>query len=543
VKLRSSMNSEGQVGTQYAVLLAGLFLILALSGGGWSRVSAQDPLTPQQRRGKQIYLQGTSPSGKEILAYIGDASLEVPGSAMACANCHGLDGQGKPEGGVIPSNLTWEVLTKPYGSIHADGRKHPPYTARALEQAIRRGTDPGGSQLLNVMPRYDMSREDLADLIVYLERLGKDRDPGITESKIVIGTVVPANGALADLGQAIKAVNTAFFAELNNQGGIYNRRIDLKIIETGDTPTATRANVERLLQDSQVFAMSGAFVAGSEKEILPLVAEREVPLIGPFTLYPQTGFPLNRQVFYLLSGIETQARALIDFAGRNNELKAADLVVIHPKSETNTRLFEAISEQSKKAGLNAPQAYEYPPGKLDVGASRKLCARRDCDAVFFLGGTDEAQFFMQEAEKLGWFPWLFLTSSAGGAGIFAAPPGFTGKIFLSFPTTPADQNAEAIKEFRALAEKYKLPANHLAAQISVYSAARILVEALKRAGKDLSREKLIQALEGLYEYPTGLSPRITFGPNRRVGANGAYIVTIDLKEKQYLPASGWIEIK
>ena len=123
-----------------------------------------------------------------------------------------------------------------------------------------------------------------------------------------------------------------------------------------------------------------------------------------------------------------------------------------------------------------------------------------------------------------------------------APAGFDGKLFLSFPTSPADQTAEGIKEFHALAEKYKLPTKHVAAQISAYSAARILTEALKRAGKDLSREKLIQFLEGFYEYRTGLIPAISYGPNRRVGAMGAYVVTVDLKTKQFMPVSGWIEI-
>jgi ABC-type branched-subunit amino acid transport system substrate-binding protein len=141
-----------------------------------------------------------------------------------------------------------------------------------------------------------------------------------------------------------------------------------------------------------------------------------------------------------------------------------------------------------------------------------------------------------------WFPFIFLSSSSGGTEIFTAPPRFKGKLFFSFPTSPADQTQEGINEFRALATKYKLPGHHLAVQMSAYCAAKILVEALKRAGKDLSREKLISALEGLYEYPTGLTPAITYGPNRRIGALGAYVVTIDLEQKQFLPAGGWINI-
>src|SRR5688500_5501105 len=105
-------------------------------------VMAQEPLSAQETRGKQIYLQGTSPSGKDILAYVGDSSFEVPGNVMACANCHGIAGQGKVEGGINPSNVTWEALTKPYGVTHVNGRKHPAYTSRGLELAITRGVDP-----------------------------------------------------------------------------------------------------------------------------------------------------------------------------------------------------------------------------------------------------------------------------------------------------------------------------------------------------------------------------------------------------------------
>ena len=528
---------------RYAALLAGLVFAVAFIGGSRGRVNAQDPLTPEQRRGKQIYVLGTSVAGKEILAYIGESSLEVPGSAMACASCHGLDGQGKPEGGVNPSNLTWEALTKPYGVTHADGRKHPPYTERGLELAINRGTDPAGNRLLNIMPRYEMSRADLADLIAYLQRLGKDRDPGISEGRIVIGTAGPAKGALGEMGQAVKAIHAAFFEEINSQGGVYSRRLELKVVETGETANETRANLERLLKDQQVFAMTGTFIAGSEKEIIPLMAQQEVPSIGPFTLYPQTGLPLNRQVFYLLSGIDGQVRALVDFAAKKPEIKSSGVAVLYPTSELNTSVFEAIKDQSKKAGLGVPQAFEYVAGRFDVAGAVQQCRQSNRDAVFFLGGSEDAQTFMTEADKLGWFPGLFLSSSSGVAKIFSSPVGFDGKVFLAFPTTPADQSAEGIKEFRALAEKYKLPTHHMAAQLSAFSADKILVEALRRAGKDLSREKLIQALEGFYEYPTGLTRAITYGPNRRIGANGAYIVTIDLKEKTFLPASGWIDIK
>ncbi len=95
----------------------------------------------------------------------------------------------------------------------------------------------------------------------------------------------------------------------------------------------------------------------------------------------------------------------------------------------------------------------------------------------------------------------------------------------------------------SLAEKYRLPVGYQAAQLSALCAAKVLVEGLKLSGKEVSREKLITTLEGFYNFETGLAPPLTFGPNRRVGALGAYIVSIDLEKKEFKPASNWVAIE
>lgn len=519
-----------------------LFLAVAglLTCAAGNNTKAQDSLAAAERRGRQVYLQGTSPSGKPVLAYLGDGSLEVPASSLPCANCHGLDGQGKPEGGVNPSNITWEALTKPYGVTHASGRKHPAYTSRGLELAIARGLDPAGNKLLPVMPRYAMSREDMADLILYLARLGKDIDPGIHESKIVIGTLVPKQGSLVELGQVIKSVTAGVFADVNAAGGIYNRRLELSVVETAETPAATRANLERSFTAEPVFAMTGAFLAGSEKEVLPFVNQQEIPLIGPFTLFPKTGPGLNPRVFYVLSGLDDQARAAIQFAAMKTEIKSGGIAVIYPEDENNKLVVVAIQQQSRIAGLAGVDSISYTPGAFDVAKLTKQVREAKREAVFLFGRAEEAISFMREAERSGWFPFIFLTSATGLGEIANAPAGFDGRIFWAFPTSPADQTPDGITEFSAFALKHRLPTNHKASQILAYVSAKLLVEALKRVGKDLTREKFIQAVEGLYEYQTGLTPAISYGPNRRIGALGAYLITINLKDKKLVPASGWI---
>ena len=504
--------------------------------------SSAQTLTPQESRGKEIYLQGTSKSGKDILAYIGDSSLEVPGSSMACANCHGLAGQGKSEGGIDPSNITWEALTKPYGVTHASGRKHPAYTPRGLEFAITRGVDPAGNKLQNGMPRYQMSKEDLADLVVYLKRLGSDLDPGISDNQISIGTTLPVNGPLAEMGQVVKDVINAYFAEVNQQGGVYNRRLELKVSETGATAAATRANIEHLIRDEKVFAMTSAFLAGSESELVPVFAHSEVPLVGPVTLNPQPGTPVNREIFYLLSGNGGQAAALISFLKKRGDLKDGGLAIMYHRSDLNASVREGILNQCERESLKQPAVYEYTAGNLDADEYVKSIRQREPTAVFFIGSLPDTLAFMSAAAKVNWFPQILLQGGGVASGIFDAPAGFEGKIFFTAPNSPFEQTSEGVNEFKAFVEKYKLPLKNLGAQAAAYSSAKVLVEALKRVGKDLSREKLIQALEGFYEFQTGLTPPLTYGPNRRIGALGAYVVTVDLNKKQFKPVSGWVGI-
>ena len=511
------------------------FVIFVLVSG-LSVQSNERGLSAQERRGKAIYLRGESPSGKEIKAMVGD--MDLPASTVTCAGCHGLRGEGKTEGGVTAGNLTWSNLVKSYGHTHPTGRRHGPFDEKLFTRSLVQGLDPAGNEMAVAMPRFEMSAEDMADLVAYLKRIEVDRDPGLTETSVKVGTILPKEGALADIGSAMKDVLTAYFANLNDRGGIYNRSVELQTIETGGDAKATAANARTVIESGEVFAMVSGLSAGADKELAALTQEAEIPFMGPLTLLPQTGFESNRNVFYVLPGVSEQARALINFASERPELKKSRLAIVHSENELTLAAAAAIEDQAQKLGWKSVTKRSYATKSFDATAIAKEI--KGAEVVFFFGAGSEA--FINAAAAENWTPHVFLLGALTGRDLVATIPlSFKDRVFLSFPTVPGDVTPAGLAEFRELQKKYKFETRHAASQLMAFAAAKVFTEALKRAGRDLSREKLIKALEGLYEYDTGVTPSITFGPNRRVGAMGAYVVSIDPAKRELVSASGWVK--
>lgn len=493
-------------------------------------------LTASERRGKQIYLRGESPSGNKITAILGD--FDVPASTVTCGGCHGLRGEGKTEGGVTAGNLTWTNMIKSYGHTHPSGRKHGPYNEKLFTRSLVQGVDPAGNKLAVAMPRYEMSPEDITDLLAYLKRIDTEREPGLTETTITVGTILPKQGVLAEIGAAMKGVLTAYFANLNDKGGIYNRRVELQTIDAGADPATTETNVRTAVAKGEVFALVSGLSAGADKELAAVAREAEIPSLGAVTLLTQTSAREDRNLFYLLPGASQQARALVNFAANKPELKKSKLAIVHSDNALALAAAAAVEDQARKLGWSSVTKKAFSSAGFDAAAI--AADLKGVDSVVFLGPGGATEFIsaasvISAAPGVNWTPHVFLLGAFTTKDLMqSVPPSFKDRVFLAFPTIPSDVGPAGLAELRALEEKYKLPPGHTASKLSAFAAAKIFTEALKRAGRDLSREKLVTSLESLYEYDTGVTPSITFGPNRRVGSMGSYVVSLDLAKREFV---------
>lgn len=521
----------------YTILnILGLFLFLT------SPLSARD-LSNSEQRGRQIYFEGVSPGGNAITAFIGKERVKVRGTVATCASCHGPDGLGRPEAGVIPSNIRWSSLSKTYGNTSPTGRKFPAYDEDGLKECLVDGYDPAGNRLDTSMPVYEVSDEDMDDLIAYLKVLEFDYDPGITESTLRIGTVFPNQVRMGELGQVMGEVLRAYFDEVNARGGIYNRKIDLVESEYGFGKESLIQEARRLVTEKEVFAMVGPVIAGADREIARLAESEKMPLVGPFTLFSKDPFTLSDYTFYIFSGLKEQAQALVDFAASELKLDNPRITVLAPDDEYYGNIRDAIGGQCGKHGWLPPRYLTTAGNIQDPRKVAKKLHREKIDVIFFYaaGGL---KMLVEEAEKIGWQPYIFLPGAMAKREIedlLKLPAALDGRVYLSYPTLPSDWTQAGLREIGLLLDKRGISPTHRSARISAYVAAKVLIEGLKRAGRELSREKLRLSLEKIFRYQTGLTPPLSFGVNRRIGALGAHIVTVDMEKHQFKPTGKWVE--
>jgi ABC-type branched-subunit amino acid transport system substrate-binding protein len=492
-------------------------------------------LSPQAQRGKQIYLKGESREGGEIKVGLGSDNIEVPAAAFACANCHGLKGEGASEGGLQPPPITWATLTAPHTSA-LTRRERAPYTEETLARAIRTGLDPAGARLHPGMPQYEMTAGQMADLIAYLKQIGQadDLEAGLDENRIKLGAALPLTGPLAPVGEDIKATIDAYFAEVNAQGGVYGRQLELVAADSQGDPVHTLQATKRLVEQDNVFALVGSFEPRGSAQVNEYLRQSETVLVGPVTLSPRLTSPPNPSIFYLLPTFSDQARVLVDFAAAKSANRPARVALIYAGSEFDADALAGLHLQTKLYPMEIVFEYGYESGRFSAERVGAPLAQSRPDYIFFFGGAEQFTTLARAVDATKLRAPLFSSVVMVGRAAFDVPAAVAAQTFLAYPAAlPATRSDLA--DFLAVMQSRGVKLRSPAFQAVAFGAAKTLVEAAKISGREITRPALLSALEQLRDYQTGVVPPLTFGPNRRIGADSCLIVGIDLSNKQYVP--------
>jgi ABC-type branched-subunit amino acid transport system substrate-binding protein len=503
-------------------------------------------LSEAEERGKYIYETGRSRGRRVIMASI-QGGKPTPGHILPCINCHGADGRGaKDYVGVAPLNINWYALAAPGAHAHAV-RNHVAFDEMTLARAIIFGVDPDGNKMEKAMPLYDMAKQDVEDLIAYLKVMDSQSDPAISGTTIQVGTVLPTEGRHAGLGEAIRKVLEGVFADVNANGGINNRKLELVVGGWDDSGNPEIWAARDLVNKQPVAALVSPYVPNYDAELEALATEKRLPVIGPYTVLQPDGergdadeSDDNGFTFYLLAGLEQQARALVEGATARVTPAETRLAIIYPRVRFFDGLAEAATGQAEALGF-ASVIEEVFELNAFPAESTVVSLREDTPgAVLFLGNSAELAQFARLAAQADWQPLLLSPALLVERNVFELPDSFDRKVLLAYASLPTDYSPEGAADFEQLHEKYGIDYSYSIAQVNAYLAARVFVETLDRAGRNLSRQELAKALESLENFHPGLAPALSYGEGRRIGSLGVHIVPVDLTADRFTEPVRWI---
>ncbi|MFO0988907.1 MAG: ABC transporter substrate-binding protein [Alphaproteobacteria bacterium] len=367
-----------------------------------------------------------------------------------------------------------------------------------------------------------------AALLVLAAPESAQQTQGVTDAEVAIGTHTALTGPVAPWGIGSTNGMRLRFDEENDKGGVHGRKIKFIVEDHGyQVPRAVQAG-NKLLNSDRIFLMAGALGTPMNNAVFQQQLAVGVPNLGPFTAARSMSHPHHALKFATLSSYYDQVRAGFKYFVEKKGVKAP--CVMYQDTEFGQEILEGARDQAKAMNVKIAAESGHKPTDTDfTGAIAKLREAK-CDLVVMGTIVRDTIIPYATARKLGWdVP--FVGTSASYENVVATAQGGVTEGFHALNGQEVlyadDAQQPAAKAFF---EKYKAKFNQDAfypAQLG-YGLADMIVDALQRAGKDLTTAAFLKAFESIKDRPGPLGgPPITFTAERHLGSELVFLAVVE----------------
>jgi branched-chain amino acid transport system substrate-binding protein len=344
---------------------------------------------------------------------------------------------------------------------------------------------------------------------------------------IVIGQVAPLTGTIAGTGDEYVAGGAAYFAHINAQGGIYGRKIRVVVKDDSYKPDQTLALTRQLLAEDKPLALFGFVGTGNVLALTrnKVLEEAGIPLLAPYTGAQDLREPMNPHIFHIRASYTDETARMVEHLHTIGLRKFAVMYQDDPFGKSGLAGAESALE---KLGLKAVGKGGYDRTKPEeVDAAVAAIAPTEPDAIIMVSVNRASAAFIKKMREKGSKARLFsisvvnfkeLLKNAGedmarGIGISQVMP------------SPYSALVPVAREFQALMKKHQPEKVVSYASMESFIAAKILVEAIRRAGGNPTRDKVMAQLEKMNSYDVG-GFKVSFSPGNRVGSRFVEVTVI-----------------
>jgi branched-chain amino acid transport system substrate-binding protein len=355
-------------------------------------------------------------------------------------------------------------------------------------------------------------------------------DPGVTSTTVVLGGTAPFTGASSAYA-AIARGARAYVDYVNANGGVNGRRVAYTILDDASDPAQALQQTQRLVEKDGVFAVFNTYGTDQNLAVRDYLNQKKVPQLFAASGASALGRDASRYPYTI--GLQPTYAAegwvLGQYLARTQG--AAKVAVLYENDGYGQELLAGLRRGSQRSKVKIVAAEPYEASAPDAQAQVSLLRISGATVFAVFAKARVALQALKYAHRLGWKPKLTLTGSgAASATVLDAASeknanrlvsGAISVAFLKDPTDPRWRKDESMRLYRRVMKRYAPPGADVSDVDHVYgmAAAWTAIEAIRKAGPNLTRERLLQVVDSLNLQK---NPFLLPGIAVKTGANDHY---------------------
>jgi ABC-type branched-subunit amino acid transport system substrate-binding protein len=332
-------------------------------------------------------------------------------------------------------------------------------------------------------------------------------ETGVSDKEVLLGQTGILTGPLGVPVKSLLAGADLAFNEVNAQGGVAGRRLRLVSLDDELNPDKAVANYERLLAEHKVFCFFGCVGSGTTAAASRVLSQSGAPMVGGFAVADSARDKVKGSAYFIRASTLREAQALVQHL---TTIGVSEIAMAHLDNPGGQEALQLLTTALAALKLTPRAAVAIKgDGSNIAAAASQLAAARPQALVIYLGGALPGEL-MKASMALGNHPMFYGMSIVPGDVTFKVlgekARGLAISQVMPYPWADLDPT---LREFRRLSEVAKTPVGYYS--LEGYLGALVLVEALKRCGRDLTRPRLHEALRSLKLRVAGMDIDFTGG--------------------------------
>jgi len=349
---------------------------------------------------------------------------------------------------------------------------------------------------------------------------------GVTDSSIRIGSCSALSGPASFLGIQTQVGALAYFHVVNSQGGVYGRTVELKSRDDGYNPEQAAGCFKALEQDN-IFAMGFFVGTPTAAKYVPMADAGKIPVVGLFTGAQLLYEPLKHDIINVRASYFDETREQVDHLWQARGIRR--IGVIYQDDAFGKTVLDGVQHSLARHDAKPVGLGTFQRNTLAVSEGLNTVREAKPEAVILVGPYAPVARILKEAHSSGWHPLFLTVSFVGTEGLIGAAGPDAEGVVVTQVVPPYDRtDLPTIKLYRDALEKYMSGTSPNFVSLEGFVDAMVMVEGLRAAGKDLTREKFISAIESLHDADLGLGHAflLHYGPNVHKGFDSVYSTVI-----------------